>query len=82
MRQQDIVIADGCSYKQTAFSIDPAKDPSPKLLVPTQSARFSSHIMTEEELEKMRQAVEGEIQALENSPAAKRLWYRYGKVLC
>lgn len=38
--------------------------------------------MIEDELEEMRQAVEGEIRALENSPAAKRLWYRYGKVLC
>lgn len=82
MRQQDIVIADGCWYKQTAFSIDPAKDLSPELLALAQKARFSSHVMTEDELEEMRQTVEGEIRALENSPAAKRLWYRYGKVLC
>ena len=68
--------------KADSFSTDPAKDPSPKLLVPTQRARFSSHIMTEDELEKMRQAAEGEIRALESSPAAKRLWHRYGKVLC
>lgn len=38
--------------------------------------------MTEDELEEMRQAVEGESRAPENSPVAKRLWYRYGKVLC
>lgn len=51
------------------------------LLSLAEKARFSQHTLTEEELERLRQAVEAQISLLRQRPVAARLWYKYGLVL-
>ena len=46
-----------------------------------EKARFSQHTLTGEELDRLQQALDDRIQALQGLPLAKRLWYQFGPVL-
>ena len=52
-----------------------------ELLCLAEKARFSQHVLQEEELQLLRAAVEQQISQLRELPLGRRLWHRYGLVL-
>lgn len=52
-----------------------------ELLCLAEKARFSQHTLTEEELARLRQAVDDQIALLRQRPLSTRLWHQYGLVL-